>query len=193
MVQDTLKQKILNLRVENKTYNEIMSILKCSKGTISYYLGKDQKAKTNNRKRENRQKNPLLKKFNAYKFTFYTQVNKNILFKTRKINSIIMEKTLKFRKRGTIMSDLNFQDVLLKIGDQPKCYLTGRTIDLSKPKTYHFDHIVPVSKGGKNTIDNFGLTSKEANMAKNDLLLEDFIKLCSDVLINNGYTVYKNN
>ena len=67
--------------------------------------------------------------------------------------------------------------------------MTGRKIDLLEPKTYNCDHIVPVSKGGGCNIDNLGLTCKEANMAKGDLLLDDFIKLCKDVLEYNGYNV----
>lgn len=78
-----------------------------------------------------------------------------------------------------------------KIGKNPKCYLTGRPIDLSKARTYHFDHIIPVSKGGDNSIENFGIATKEANQAKSDLFLEDFIKLCIDVLTHNGYKVRK--
>ena len=49
-----MKDQILKLRQEGKTYNEIKSILGCSKGTISYYLGKNQKEKTDERRKRRR-------------------------------------------------------------------------------------------------------------------------------------------
>ena len=38
-----MKDKILKLREEGKSYKEIMNILGCSKGTISYHCGEGQK------------------------------------------------------------------------------------------------------------------------------------------------------
>lgn len=42
-----MKEQILKLREEGKTYNQIQKELKCSKGTISYHCGKEQKQKSN--------------------------------------------------------------------------------------------------------------------------------------------------
>jgi len=74
----------------------------------------------------------------------------------------------------------------------PTCYLTGREIDLLSPKTYHCDHIVPVSKGGSAKLNNLGLTCKDANIAKGNLELGQFLSLCEEILKYNGYTVFKN-
>lgn len=41
-----MKEEILRLRAEGKSYREIMEILGCSKGTISYHVGPGQKIKT---------------------------------------------------------------------------------------------------------------------------------------------------
>ena len=60
-----LSENILRLRAEGKNYNEIKNELGCSKGTISYYLGEDQKEKTGVRRRDNRSKN--LRTFHSYK------------------------------------------------------------------------------------------------------------------------------
>jgi len=46
----TLERQIIELREQGKTYNEIKNELNCSKGTISYYLGIGQKAKTRSRR-----------------------------------------------------------------------------------------------------------------------------------------------
>ena len=49
-----MKEDILKLRNEGKTYNEIQEILGCSKGTISYHCGEGQKEKTNKRSAKQR-------------------------------------------------------------------------------------------------------------------------------------------
>lgn len=41
-----MKEKILTLRASGKSYNEIQSILNCSKGLIAYYCGDKQREKT---------------------------------------------------------------------------------------------------------------------------------------------------
>ena len=59
-------------------------------------------------------------------------------------------------------------------------------IDLNDPTSYSFDHIVPVAKGGTNELHNLGLTTKDANMAKSDLTLEEFVDLCVKVAKHYG-------
>ena len=72
-----------------------------------------------------------------------------------------------------------------------KCYLSGREVNLDSASSFHFDHIVPKSKGGTNELDNLGVCTPEVNAAKGDLSVEEFIELCKDVLNHNGYTVKK--
>ena len=86
---------------------------------------------------------------------------------------------------------ITVDDLLKKFGSNPRCYLTGKDIDINKPSTYQFDHIVPVSKGGESTFENLGVTTPEANYAKGNLSVEEFIELCKDVLHNFGYKVIK--
>ena len=47
-----METKIKTLRKKGLTYNEIKEKLKCSKGTISYHLGRGQKKKSYERTRE---------------------------------------------------------------------------------------------------------------------------------------------
>mgnify|MGYP000362324040 FL=1 len=56
-----MKEKILQLRNEGKSYKEIREILKCSKSTISYHCGDGQKEKTKERLKLRRE-NILLEK-----------------------------------------------------------------------------------------------------------------------------------
>ena len=144
-----MKEQILKLREEGKTYNEIKSILGCSKSTISYYCGEGQKEKTLNRKRKSRKYNPLLDKIDRFK----SRVRD---FQRNRVNGTFVE--------GRTHT-LSVENVLNKIGDNPKCYLTGREIDLYNTTSYHLDHIIPLSSA-----DTY----------------EDVVKLCH-------YTNYQNN
>ena len=84
-----------------------------------------------------------------------------------------------------------YKEALAHLGGlQTKCYLTGTPINL-ETDSYCLDHILPVSKGGTNELDNMGITIPSANAAKSDLQLEEFFNLCKLILENNGYTVTK--
>ena len=52
----SLKDQILELKAQGRSYNEIQKELKCSKGTIAYYLGEGQKEKTQKRQNDTRAK-----------------------------------------------------------------------------------------------------------------------------------------
>lgn len=69
-----------------------------------------------------------------------------------------------------------------KIGDNPRCYLTGEPIDLSKPNTYCFDHIIPRCRGGTNKLDNLGLSTIVANYCKYTMTYDEFIAICKQVI-----------
>ena len=57
-----------------------------------------------------------------------------------------------------------------------ECAYCGSTDDLT------IDHIIPRSKGGNNSLENCALACREANQAKSDLSLEEFIDLCQAVV-----------
>lgn len=167
-----MKEKILKLRDEGKTYSEIQSILGCSKGTISYHCGEGQKEKSNNRLKKLRKEKSLLRKIQVFK-------NRTNDFQ---------------RTRGKDREyNINFtyQDVLDKIGNNPVCYLTGKPIDLDDIKSFQLDHRIPVSKGGDNSLENLELTLKKANQSKHDMTLEEYLELCIDVLVNFNYKITK--
>lgn len=176
-----MKEKILELRKEGKTYKEIADILGCAKSAVAYHCGENQKEKSRERSQKSR-KNLIIKN-KVYNF----QNNRKLKDKTEDFQ----RERIKSGVLGKRSMSFNRKDVIEKFGWETQCYLTGKTINLKEPLSYNFDHIIPVSKGGDSTIDNLGIACKEANMAKSDMLLEDFFNLCKEVLEYNGYKVEK--
>jgi len=181
------KDKILELRSQGHTYNYIKDALGCSKGTVAFHCGPGQKEKSRVRMMKNRKKNPLLTKIHQFCFHGKTvnghcgQTNKD-----KKIAIKIRDKMNRFfrnKDRKTYGESMfSVKELLEKIGPNPVCYLTGNPIDLNKTKSYHLDHIVPKSRGGDDSLENCQIACKEANQAKGDLLVEEFLALCKKVI-----------
>jgi 5-methylcytosine-specific restriction endonuclease McrA len=172
-----LKQQITELHKEGLNYNQIQEKLQCSKGTISYHLGDGQKAKTLERTKKLRGEDPSYKKVNEFSNLTYRDRHSGNS-RTRLFQDPLSNKSSDLKAERSF----TFKDVLLK-GD--KCYLTGRDLDFSDTQSYHLDHIIPRSKGGSLTLDNCGLTCSQANYAKGNMMLEEFFKLCIDVVKHN--------
>lgn len=183
-----LGPKIKLLREQGLNYNEIVNELGCSKGTVAYHLGKGQKLKTVTRNSKNKNNNPYTRKI--YNFTQkYTTKNK-------KIKKCKWEKDLYFKIRRYCSPDrlrnpnsmkdvtITTEDITNKFGENPICYLTGDKINIYETSSYHFDHIVPRSKGGDNSLENLGICTKEANQAKSDMTLDEFYNLCEKIIKN---------
>lgn len=166
-----MKEKILKLRNEGKTYNEIKSILGCSKGTISYHCGEGQVEKTKQR-------------YERYKKTSQGALNKKInrVFK-RKIHDNLKYKS--YCKNGNFIYSKDGQKEFIdKCVSNPICYLTGVHIDLGDSKSYELDHIIPLGRGGTNSFDNLGLCIRDANRVKADLLVGELYDICEKILKN---------
>jgi len=178
-----MKDKILILRNKGLSYREIQEKLNCSKATISYHCGKNQKHKKNNRQQKRRTTNCLISKIDNFRHRKSTNIV--VESDTRDWRFILQIKIRGFsmnRKLKRTKQKFSLQDLVDKIGDNPTCYLTGRPIDLSDGRSYHLDHIVPISKGGDNSLNNCNIACKEANQAKHNLSKDEFIKLCQDVI-----------
>jgi 5-methylcytosine-specific restriction endonuclease McrA len=171
------EKQIKELRSQGKNYDEIVAEIGCSKSTVSYHLGEGQKKKTRERTKKLRKENTLIRKVAN--------------FKTVKEKTAFIKRVNGRYRQHSKDANFNYKDVIKKFGEKPYCYLTGRVLDITDPKSYHFDHIIPKSKGGKSTLENLGFTCKEANVAKSDLLLEDFLSLCKEILEFQGYKVEK--
>lgn len=178
-----MKEQILELRAQGKTYDEIKEILGCSKGTISYHCGEGQKEKTNNRTKEKRKNNFLLKKVDTFKSRKLYDATRNF---QKRDNSV--KKSINYN----IQTTFNSLDVLEKFGENTICYLSGEPINLHSGN-YQLDHIIPASRGGDNSLDNLGITHRTINRMKADLTPEELIEWCLKVVKYNGYEIIKNN
>jgi predicted transcriptional regulator len=182
-----LGNKIIELKKEGYTYNKIMKELNCSKSTISYYLGDNQKEKTKNRSIKIKSKPEFVLQKKLYAFRYRDNLGKRVLSKVRDFQ----------RREGSKISitkpelSFNIEDFLLKIGDNPKCYLSGELINLYETKDYCIDHIIPATKGGENTLENAGLISSTLNKMKSDISVDELLEKCIQVLEYNGYIIYK--
>lgn len=176
-----LGQSILSLRQTGRSYRQISLVLGCSLSTISYYCGEGQKEKAATR-RDN--KRLIILKSKMDRFRTDKPITKG---KTSRQSSstLIRQKIRRFHRHADKMThdkiSFTFEDLQSKVGENPTCYLTGVPIDLQDPLSYELDHIVPRSKGGTNTLDNLGLASKQANRAKGNMGLDEFIALCAAV------------
>jgi 5-methylcytosine-specific restriction endonuclease McrA len=62
---------------------------------------------------------------------------------------------------------------------QHRCALTGRPLT---PELATLDHIMPLSKGGLNTMENAQIVHKDANQAKGTMTLHEFVGMCREVV-----------
>lgn len=190
-MKSTLKQQILQLKSKGFNNVQISKYLNCNISTVNYHVSPNGK---NNRKKANAK---FIKKHNYRPNVIYikikTFINKQI--KEQKLSEISTKKAIYFklsnfiRKNNCMSNKITVEDIINKFGPNPTCYLTGEQIDLKQPSTYQFDHIIPASRGGDNSLDNLGICTKNANKAKNDMTQEEFIQLCHKVLVKQGYKI----
>lgn len=187
--------QVRQLRAEGKTHKEIMSLLGCCRSATYYHCDENSKEKSLISTKKHRNKaHPFLDKTQRF-LSKKKRVGIPIDKYQDKLILVIYHKHRSFHQcrktKKTMESSFTPEDVIKKFGNNTICYLTGRAIDITKGRSYNFDHKIPVSRGGDNSIDNLGICTKQVNMAKSDLTPEEFFSLCKEVLEYNGYKVEK--
>ena len=186
-----LNKQIIALRRKGYSYSQIIKVLKCSKSTVSYALRKKTRLLA-------KQKNDNLPShYKKIQNKLYTFKNPRIR-KTptpiwylnpthRQISKAITTKAHTFQRKMSF----NYKDVYKKYGDTFSCALTGRPLKFNEPHTYEYDHIMPHSRGGDNSLSNLQILCPEANQAKGMMTDDEFKDLCKEVIIHAGYKIYK--
>src|SRR5574343_70591 len=115
------KEKILELRSQGKTYNEIAKILNCSKSIISYHCGEGQKEKNLLRSRKSKRKHPFVNKTHTFIEVQKKYANcKNPKSTTFKLIKAKIYSFFDFRRKGKNMKEkpsFTYQDVINKFGE----------------------------------------------------------------------------
>lgn len=186
-------EKIILMRRDGKSYSEIIDTLNCSKGTVAYHCGVDQKQKNRRRNISFHKTNPIDKKLYTYKHRKTPDTTKNTGRWTDSIHKrkYVKLKNFVYNRKDKKHMQLVFtiEDIMKRLGDNPKCYLTGEPIDMSKTSTYNFDHMIPYSRGGDSSLENLGVCTKLANKSKTDMTPDEYFFLCRKVLEHQGFTV----
>ena len=83
---------------------------------------------------------------------------------------------IKTVRRQGVRSDARITHEEVAERDSFTCYLCGDLVDMSLPRTSRFgatlDHVIPISKGGVDSLDNLKLAHWVCNIRKSDKILE---------------------
>jgi len=170
-------EKMKKLKLEGKSYSEIARLLNVHHSTVIYHCDpkrKDQKIKQARIRRS--KQHPFIIK----RISFLNEENKDIK-RTLYLKLRHWHRDCQIKGQTKMNFDFTLDQLIEKIGPNPVCYLTGEPIDIYKTTSYQFDHKIPVSRGGNNSLDNLEICTAQVNMAKRNLTPDEFYELCSKV------------
>ncbi|MCK4870784.1 MAG: HNH endonuclease [Gammaproteobacteria bacterium] len=99
----------------------------------------------------------------------------------KKDNKNIKWTKLAFNLSRNKLGYIPYKKLRDEIGAPDKCYLCGLPVSWD---TAEMDHVVPVSRGGKNTIANLKWAHRICNRVKHNLNIDELLELFQEIINN---------
>lgn len=112
---------------------------------------------------------------NAKRRRYYRNHSELERYRRRKFGKLHPEKSQEYhglrraRKQNNPHERLSYKKIWKR--DKGICYLCGQSVEQGD---VHFDHVVPLSRGGSHTMDNVRVTHKTCNLRKNNKTVEEY-------------------
>ena len=200
--------RIDNWRKRGWSYKKLAMKFNISQGTLSYRYGKNQKEKTMARQQKRRD-------YFQHKVDHFLDCTHDVKRNPKLMNKR-PERGFDYKIRGfhkdknnsTKGLDMTTRREQMKEHLWPhngkddkgysfpwlSCKMTGRKVSVMVPKGHYYacnlDHILPVSRGGANELENCQVLSDKINYAKGDMTNEEFFDLINTVTQGEMYKKY---
>ncbi len=79
-----------------------------------------------------------------------------------------IKKTYKVRRKGWEVGEVDYVTILMRDGFV--CHICGLDVE---PDDVHFDHVIPLSRGGAHSNDNIHIAHSQCNIRKNTKLMSE--------------------
>ncbi len=79
-----------------------------------------------------------------------------------------IQKAYKVRRAGWEIGIVDYDEILAR--DGLVCHICGIDVE---PNDVHFDHVIPLSKGGAHSMDNIHVSHSKCNLRKNNKILTE--------------------
>ena len=188
------KEEIIDLYKSGKTQKEIVDLFELSKSTVCYIVNPDQKEKSRNRMQKRR--TVFTRKIDSFFDRTYVKPRDHKTMYKRperrfeyKVRSIFRDKKDSTKGLDMKTRQQEVRDFLWPIKEKDKkgneypytnCAITDKKVSVMEPDKHpdamSFDHALPSSRGGANSLKNIQPLMQRINEMKNNDTNEEFFK-----------------
>ena len=183
----SLKEKVLELKSKGLNQSQIVEKLGCARSTVCWHFNPEKQLK---KAQDRKKKIPDYEVKNCRNMSrFFCAKTENkqpfkikdLTFGQAHVNNRNRLKCFsRHYKSNKMEQKTKINSVKEKYGITESnttfiCRYTAKILDWTRPAEYQYDHIIPRSRGGENTLENLQIISKEANQAKGDMTHEEFV------------------